>query len=509
MRRDASSRACDARAPSRGATRYAIIDDVKTPMERHSAAGVPRDAKSALTALYWAGVDAAAPGTSLRSALERVPVAERGRRVWIIAIGKAAYPMAAEALAVLAQWNRTPAGGIIIAPNEETAPHPAIDVRVGDHPVPGPRSLAAAERVGLVAGRVREGDDVWVLLSGGATSLAAAPDGTVRPEELFQLYERLLGSGLDIAQMNLIRKRFSRWGAGRLAVALAPARVRNYIVSDVIGDDLAAIGSGPCVPDPSTAAQIHQMLDGAGLWDDLPLSMKRVVGGAERDPSLETPKAGDAAFAHVERRIIASNRVALEAIEARARAFGYESRVLGAALAGEAAVVGRRLIATLGSYCAQDASSLSGRTGRTCLIWGGETTVTLGAAHGRGGRCQELALSAARELAETAGLSNAALLAAGTDGRDGDTDAAGAIVTRETWRTIERAGRDPAGDLAKHDSYTSLDAAGALLRTDLTATNVMDVVIAVCGPPANEQRARLTPAMALDAIAGSLRRRRP
>ncbi len=126
-------------------------------------ADVPRDAKSALTALYGAAAHAVAPGTSLRAALERVPVAERGRRVWIIAIGKAAHPMAAAALAVLAEWNRMPAGGIIVAPNEETAPHPAVEVRAGDHPVPGARSLAAAERIGLVAGRVREGDEVWLL----------------------------------------------------------------------------------------------------------------------------------------------------------------------------------------------------------------------------------------------------------------------------------------------------------------------------------------------------------
>lgn len=475
-------------------------------MDRSAAADVPRDARSALTALYWAAVDAVAPGPALRSALERIPVSERGRRAWIIAIGKAAHPMAATAATVLAEWNRAPAGGVIVAPNDAPSPHPAVDVREGDHPVPGKRSLEAAACIGEMAGRVREGDDVWVLLSGGATSLAAAPEGHIRPDELFGLYERLLGAGLDIAQMNLIRKRFSRWGAGRLAVALAPARVRNYIVSDVIGDDLAAIGSGPCVPDPSTAAQIHQMLDAAGLWEDLPLSMKRSVSGAERDPSLETPKAGDAAFAHIERRIIASNRVAVEAIGARARAFGYEPRVLGTALAGEAAVVGRRLIATLGSYCGPDASSLSGRTGRPCLIWGGETTVTLGRDHGRGGRCQELALSAARELAATAGVSDAALLAAGTDGRDGDTDAAGAIVTRDTWHAIQRAGRNAARDLERHDSYASLDVVDALLRTELTSTNVMDVVVAVCGPPVSERRARLTPAVAFEAIAGSLRR---
>ncbi|HEY7895026.1 MAG TPA: DUF4147 domain-containing protein [Gemmatimonadaceae bacterium] len=475
-------------------------------MDKSAPTDMPRDARTALTALYWAAVQAVAPGPALRAVLERIPVSDRGRRVWILAIGKAAHPMAATAATVLAEWNRAPAGGVIVAPNDAASPHPTVDVRVGDHPVPGARSLEAAARIAAMASRVREGDDVWVLLSGGATSLTAAPEGHIRPDELFELYDRLLGAGLDIAQMNLIRKRFSRWGAGRLAVALAPARVRNYIVSDVIGDDLAAIGSGPCVPDPSTAAQIHQMLDAAGLWAELPLSMKRSVNGAERDPSLETPKAGDAAFAHVERRIIASNRVALEAIEARALAFGYEPRVLGTALAGEAAVVGRRLIATLGSYCGADATSLSGRTGRTCLIWGGETTVTLGREHGRGGRCQEMALSAARELAATAGMSEAALLAAGTDGRDGDTDAAGAIVTRDTWRTIERAGREPVRDLERHDSYASLDAADALLRTELTSTNVMDVVIAVCGPPVLERRARLTPAVAFEAIAGSLRR---
>jgi len=497
-----------AMAHSRAMRHLAIIRVVKTPMDRVPAVDVPRDAKSALAALYWAAVQAVAPGKALRAALERLPIEDRGRRVWVIAIGKAAHPMAATALAVLAEWNRAPAGGIIVAPNDEPSPHPAIEARVGDHPVPGARSLDAAARIGLVAGRVREGDEVWVLLSGGATSLAAAPEGNIRPDELFPLYERLLGSGLDIAQMNLIRKRFSRWSAGRLALALAPARVRNYIVSDVIGDDLATIGSGPCVPDPSTAAQVHQMLDAAGLWDDLPLSMKRLVGGAERDPSLETPKAGDAAFARVERRIIASNRVALDAIEARARAFGYEPRVVGSALAGEAAVVGRRVVATLGSHCGADGPSLSGRSGRTCLIWGGETTVSLGAEHGRGGRCQELALSAARELAETAGLSEAAFLAAGTDGRDGDTDAAGAIVTRGTWRAIERAGRDPARDLASHNSYAALDAAGALFKTDLTGTNVMDVAIAVCGAPADERRTRLTPAVALEAIAGTLRRRK-
>ncbi|HEY7879156.1 MAG TPA: DUF4147 domain-containing protein [Gemmatimonadaceae bacterium] len=442
--------------------------------------GAPRDLREMLTALYWAAVRAVAPGPALRAALERIPADQRGRRVWIIAIGKAAHPMAAAAVSVLGQWKCSPAGGVIVAPTAGPTPHPTLDVRVGDHPVPGARSLEAAAQIGMIASRVREGDEAWVLLSGGATSLAAAPEGHVRPDELGALYRQLLGAGLDIAEMNLIRKRFSRWGAGRLAVALVPARVRNYVVSDVIGDDLAAIGSGPCVPDPSTAGQIHLMLETAGMWGQLPLSIRRLLTAAERDPSLETPKAGDDAFARVERRIVASNRVALEAIEAQAKVFGYEPRILGAALAGEAAVVGRRLVATMTSYCVSDGASLPGRAGRTCLIWGGETTVTVGDALGCGGRCQELALSAARELTATAGMADASLLAAGTDGRDGDTDAAGAIVTPDTWPSIKKAGRDPAHDLATHDSHPSLDAAHALLRTGLTATNVMDVVIGIC-----------------------------
>jgi hydroxypyruvate reductase len=158
-----------------------------------------------------------------------------------------------------------------------------------------------------------------VLLSGGASSLAAAPEGAIKPDELLTLYTLLLSSGLDITAMNIVRKRFSRWGAGRLAVALHPARVRNFIVSDVIGDDLSAIGSGPCVPDDTTAAVVHSLLADAGLWERIPLSMRRYVMAVERDPSLETPKPGHPAFRHLEKRVIASNRLALDAAPLRSR----------------------------------------------------------------------------------------------------------------------------------------------------------------------------------------------
>ena len=441
------------------------------------------DPRDVLTQLYRAGVQAVAPGPALEQALQEIPAASRARRVWVLAIGKASYAMAVAAVKTLTAWRCEIAGGIVVSPSAERAPHPAIACVTGDHPVPGRNSLAAASRLEDVVARVGATDEAWVLLSGGATSLIAAPDGPVRPDELAQLFDLLLGSGLDIDAMNLIRKRFSRWGAGRLALALAPARVRNFIISDVIGDKISVIGSGPCVPDQSNAEYVHGLLTSAGLWDRLPLMIRRRLLAAETDPSLETPKPGDAAFRKVERRIIASNRMALDAMAAKGRALGLEPRVVSDALNGEASTAGDALATTALSYCEPHASTLSGRLGLPCLIWGGETTVTLGnTTGGRGGRCQELALAAARTLATHRAAAQVTLIAAGTDGRDGPTDAAGAIVDGNTWESIQRAGRDPARDLSAHDAYPALDAAGALLRTGLTGTNVMDVVVALCRP---------------------------
>ena len=460
----------------------------------------------ALVQLYWAAVRAVAPGPALTHALERILNELGQRRVWIIAIGKAANPMAVAAVDFLAAHGITLAGGVIVAPRLLPAPHPALAYVAGDHPLPGRRSLAAAEAVANAARQVTPDDEVWVLLSGGASSLIAAPDGTMKPEEMMQLFEILLGSGLDIATMNLIRKRFTRWSAGRLSSALSAARTRNFIVSDVIGDDLAAIGSGPCTPDPSTAADIHSLLIDNSLWERIPEAARRHIAAVERDPSRETPKVGDRIFENVERKIIASNRVALEAAAVRARELGYEPRILSSTLAGEAASVGKHLATTLISYCGSVTSPLTDRPVRNCLLWGGETTVTMGDATGAGGRCQEIALAAAGELASSVIASGATLLACGTDGRDGPTDAAGGIVDHQTWGAIEKAGRDPAADLAAHDSHPSLDAAGALLRTDLTATNVMDVVIGNCAPPGNSSPPHPAPAGSLARTAGSSRK---
>ena len=428
-----------------------------------------------LAELYRVATEAVDPAPALASRLARLP-REPARR-WILALGKAAEPMALTAVRTLASWGLEPAGGLVVAPAAHSAPHPEIRVVAGDHPEPGPGSLAAAEALGEVARRVGEQDEVWVLLSGGASSLLAAPVSGLAPAELTALYRLLLGSGLDITAMNRIRKRFSRWGGGRLAAALAPARVRVFVVSDVIGDDLASIGSGPCVPDPATAAQVHRALDDAGLWSRIPAAARQLVLAAASGETAETPKPGDQAFARVTLELIASNRLALEAAARRAAELGLATEVAETPLAGEAWATGASVAAVLLQHCGPPGIPQPAAATR-CFIWGGETTVTLGDdPPGLGGRCQELALAAAKTL--DGARPGVALMAAGTDGRDGPTDAAGAIVDGATWRTAAGAGRDPARDLAAHDAYRALDAAGALLKVGLTGTNVMDVVIGV------------------------------
>jgi len=440
----------------------------------HPHANAP--ARELLTELYRVATAAVDPAPALARRLARLEH-EPGRRRWILALGKAAVPMARAAVETLAGWGDSPAGGVVVAPEIQPAPHPRLPVVAGDHPEPGPGSLAAAEALAKAAAAVAPEDEVWVLLSGGASSLLAAPVEGVTPQELTILYRLLLGSGLDITAMNRIRKRFSRWGAGRLARALAPARVRVFVVSDVIGDDLPSIGSGPCVPDVTTGGDVRRMLERAGFWDRIPAAARRVVTASESGETAETPKPGDAAFARVTLELIASNRLALEAAAKRAAELGLAPVVSEAPLAGEASATGASVAASILQNCGRSVIPQPAAP-RHCYIWGGETTVTLGdLPPGLGGRCQELALAAAQALAGV--RPGVALLAAGTDGRDGPTDAAGAIVDGGTWRAAAEAGRDPARDLAAHDAYRALDAAGALLKVGLTGTNVMDVVIGI------------------------------
>ncbi len=423
------------------------------------------DAVSLLLACYRAGVAAARPEPAVRRALGGIGFRSPP---WVLAIGKAAGPMARAALETLPAV----AGGLVVGPADD--PVPPLPSLAGDHPLPGPRSTAAGRAVGDLARRIPPGAEVLVLLSGGATSLIAAPAGDLSPADLRHAFEVLLGSGLDIAGMNAVRKRLARWGGGRLAVALGHTRVVQLLVSDVPGDDPASIGSGPCVPERATTPAVLASLRAGGHWESLPAGARRHLEAmAEGDPALDLPLPDHAALAACETAIIATNAVAREAAAAEAGRLGCGVHRQATPITGEAAAEGERLAGRL--------LAVPPGPDPTVLVWGGEPTVTLaGGPGGRGGRCQELALAAARTLRGRG--SGVALLAAGTDGRDGPTDAAGAVVNGDTWEAIRGAGRDPGRALARHDAYPALEAAGALVRTGPTGTNVMDLVLGWVAP---------------------------
>jgi hydroxypyruvate reductase len=427
-------------------------------------------ARAILLDLYDAALQAVAAEPAVLAAL---PQHDPGRSPWILALGKAAGPMAVAAVRWLTERGDAPAGGIIVAPEPVATPHPALQSVVGDHPQPADGSFAAATALGDVVSRMPHDAPVLVLLSGGTSSLIGAPDAGISRTDLNDLFRLLLGSGLDIAAMNAVRKRFTRWGGGKLARALTGRRVIVLIISDVIGDDLAAIASGPCVPDPNTSADVRALLERSGLHDTIPATLRRHLEHGGGGQSADAQRAAEATFATVSNVIIASNRLALDAASRRAAELGLAPIVHPTLLAGEASEVGASVATALKKY-ARD----GGTQPRVpaALIWGGETTVTLGATEpGAGGRSQELALAAARTLAGSG--TELALLAAGTDGRDGPTDAAGAIVDGSTWAAITAAGRDPADHLRRHDAYHALEAGQALVQVGMTGTNVMDVVI--------------------------------
>jgi glycerate 2-kinase len=407
----------------------------------------------------------------------KVPL-ERRHRVWVFSIGKAAHPMAAAAVTTLRRALAEIAGGVIVAPQPEPAPVGTIVSMVGDHPIPGKRSFAAAAQLTqtLKSKRASGSDIGVVLISGGASSLIGAPLRDMKEADLAQLYELLLGSGLDIHQMNAIRKRLSFWGAGRMALALAPARTYCFAVSDVPGDDIASIGSGPCVPDPTIVRDVIAALESRDLFYKISPGFRQYLLDANRGVIPETPKDSHPAFAHVTASVVGTNTIALNAAAAAARRAGMTTVVYEYPLIGDAAEAGAMVADSL-LLLRQRATS-----GTTyCCIWGGETTVALQRSNPPpGGRCQELALSAARSLARAGdGAGGIGLIAAGTDGRDGNTDAAGAIIDAGTWNRIAETGRDPDAALREHESYAALAATDALFKPGLTATNVMDVTIGV------------------------------
>lgn len=430
---------------------------------------VPRHPRAQLEQIFHGALTAVAPGPAVHRAVSGLAIPD-GTWIRILALGKAAVPMATAATDALASRGLSIRDGLVVPTHSTTLPHPALRVVPGDHPIPGTRSGEAAREVGHFTRQGRPGDLVLVLLSGGTSSLIAAPVDTFPAADFVALHEALLRSGQPIGVVNRLRRRCSRWGAGRLALALAPARIELLAISDVPGDVIADIGSGPCSPDPDRAAGLRDFLRSAALWPELPASVQRLLDGAVDGTFPDTPQAGDPRLSSVSTCVIAANRHAVAGAVRAAAAAGFRARAMPEPLTGEAAPMGRQIAERLLSL---EPSS------RQCLIWGGETAVHLNrGTKGSGGRSQELALAAAQALAG-AGGDSPALLAAGTDGQDGSTPAAGGVVFPGTWQRIQAAGRNPSSDLATHDSHLALAAADALVITGPTGTNVMDLVIGI------------------------------
>ena len=249
----------------------------------------PARSRALLVELYDAAVAGAAPGPITADAVRELDVRPE-QRLSLFAFGKAAHPMASAAVSALRTSRNQVVAGVVVAPEAHASLGATITSVVGDHPVPGPRSMAAAERIAALAPG-KKGDDVaLVLISGGATSLIGAPLPGMAESDLVGLYELLLGSGLDIREMNAVRKRFARWGAGRLAVALAPARTHALLISDVESDDPADIASGPCTPDSNSVHDVSAILERTGLYGRIAAPMREYLAAVARR-ALPTPRS--------------------------------------------------------------------------------------------------------------------------------------------------------------------------------------------------------------------------
>ncbi|HET8656318.1 MAG TPA: DUF4147 domain-containing protein [Longimicrobiaceae bacterium] len=418
--------------------------------------------REAAERIVRAAVIAADPEAAVRDALQAEPGADG--RVWIVGAGKAACAMGLGAAAALGE---RVAGGVLVTVDGAARPVPGLEVWEAAHPLPDARGLAAAaETMRLLHGA--GGDDlVLCLLSGGASALWSAPPDGVTLDDLRAIGVALLRSGAPIAEVNTVRRHLSLLAGGRLARLAAPARVLTLAVSDVVGAAPEAIGSGPTLPDPTTYADalaVHRERASAAP----PAALHHLQGGAEEEAPEPGPGIGNA----IGFRVVLSVRDALAGAAEAASQLGYAPRVVDAQLSGEAREAGAEIAAA--ALRARDSGE-----GPVALLWGGETTVTVRGG-GRGGRCQELALAAALVLEDQPGVVIAALATDGVDGPDG---AAGAVVDGGTVGRAGAAGLDPDAALAENDSRPVLAAAGDLVTTGPTGTNVNDVVVALVGRP--------------------------
>jgi glycerate 2-kinase len=436
--------------------------------------------RKAALGIFNAAVRAVDPGEAVHQHLtrdsQRLRIAQQTfdlsqiGEVVVVGCGKAAAPMAAAMEEILGDRIGR---GVVVTKYGHVQPTRNIQILEAGHPVPDEAGIAGAAAILEQVRDLGPNDLVFVLISGGGSALTPAPVEGITLAEKQALTKALLACGADIREMNILRKHISRFKGGQLARAAQPARVVTLILSDIVGDPLDAIASGPTVPDPTTYADALSILGKYRLSAHIPEAIRKRLEAGVGGNFPETPKPDDPLFARVRNLIVASNIQALEAAESEARGLGFAPMILSSSIEGETREIARmhaalaREVRTSGNPVAPPA----------CLISGGETTVTLRGS-GKGGRNQEFILAGAVDIA---GLPRTVILSAGTDGTDGPTDAAGAIADGDTCARALAAGLNPRAALDANDAYPFFEKLGDLILTGPTKTNVMDVRLILVG----------------------------
>ena len=415
------------------------------------------DPTNALRSAFQAAIDQADPKAAVARHMTALSRNANGR-VIVIAAGKAAAAMLRGEMAQLGQNIEA----ICVTHKENQDRIENIPFFNSGHPIPDDVGLKATQMITEILARTTADDHVIALISGGASALLPAPAQGISLADKQALNAALLASGLDIVEMNMIRQQVSTLKGGGLLRQAAPAPVSAYILSDVVGDDLRAIASGPTVAPLGTKTSARERLQQVGAWYTLPASITVHMQGPDVNDDL--PKATNT--------LVGSNRQSVEAAAAHLRP-DFNVIAIDDPLVGDVDTAAQTIITALDNQLPVSAP--------TAIVWGGETTVQL-QGDGRGGRNQEMALLVAQHLNDCNPTQGIHFLSGGTDGRDGPTDAAGAIVDAGTWARITDAGLDPAALLANNDSYAALQASGDLLITGATGTNVADIQILMIQP---------------------------
>lgn len=392
------------------------------------------------------------------------------RKVWLVGAGKASASMACAVATIL---GKRLSGGVVIVKDgyhqvcEEAVPSQDFAILEASHPLPDQRGVQATAMITDRLQRCQADELVICLISGGGSALLTAPPPGVSLEDLQELTRLLLACGASIDEINTLRKHLDQVKGGQLARLAHPARLISLILSDVVGNPLDVIASGPTVPDRTTFADAFEVLKRYKLLESTPASILAHLERGYRGEFADTPKPGEAIFDGVHTVIIGSNQQAAEAAVEQAKGEGFNAFLLTTYLQGEARHAGR-MLAAIARQVVAEGQPLSRPA---CIVAGGETTVTL-QGDGLGGRNLELALGSVRELD---GLPRTALLTLATDGDDGPTGAAGAVVTGETFDRATRLKMLPEAYLDRNDSYHFFQPLGDLLVTGPTGTNVNDL----------------------------------